>query len=117
MTHRRSAPPSHPGFALRIRELVIDGFAASEAQAIGAAFEQELARVLADGTPPFAGRKMAGAGKRMAVDRLDAGTLSRAPGVSPQAVGEAAARAIVGGLRGLAGGSAPIPTPAQRGRK
>jgi hypothetical protein len=102
---------------LRIRELVIDGFAASEARALGAAFEQQLARLLADGTPPFSGRRMGGADEHMAVDRLDAGTLSRAPGVSPQAVGKAAARAIVGRLRGLASGPAPIPRPAQRGRR
>jgi hypothetical protein len=113
---RPPAPPADPRFALRIGELVIDGFAASEARAIGAALEHELARILADGAPPFAGRRSGSARDRIAVDRLDAGTVSRPPGMSPQAVGRAAADAIVGRLRGLASGPTPSPATACKGR-
>ena len=50
MTGRRPAVRSpDPGFDLRIGELVIEGFPASEARAIGAALEQELGQILADG--------------------------------------------------------------------
>jgi hypothetical protein len=117
MMHRRSAPPSEPGFALRIGQLVIDGFAAGEARAIGAAFERELARILADGTSPFAAPRRGDAGEPISVDRLDAGTLSRPPDASPQAVGAAAARAIVGRLHGVATGASPAPRSVPRGRK
>jgi hypothetical protein len=114
MRGRPSAPPLDPRFALRIRELVIDGFSVSEARAIGAAFEQELGRILADGTPPFADRRPGAVDDRVAVNRLEAGTLTHPEGVSPQGMGQAAARAIVRRLRTLATGHGS--GSAQRGR-
>src|SRR5262249_54352875 len=109
MYRRPPAPPPDPRFELRIRELVIDGFSPSEARAIGAALEQELGQLPADGTLPFADRRSGRARDRIAIDRLDAGNLTRRPGDSPQSVGQAAAHAIVRGLRTLATGRQPAP--------
>ena len=110
MTVRRPAVPSpHPGFDLRIGKLVIDGFPASEARVIGAALEQELGQILADGPAPFADRRSGGEDNRVAVNRLDAGTLMPPPGISPEGVGRAAAHAIVRRLRTLSSGHDPEP--------
>jgi hypothetical protein len=110
MTGRR--PPvrsSDLGFDLRIGELVIEGFPASEARAIGAALEQELRQILADGPAPFADRRSSREDDRVAVHRLDVATVMRPPGISPQGVGRAAAHAIVRRLRTLSTGHDPVP--------
>jgi hypothetical protein len=110
MTGRRPALRSpDPGFDLRIGELVIEGFPASEARAIGAALEHELGQILADGPAPFADRRSGREDDRVAVHRLDAGTVMRPPGISPQGVGRAAAHAIVRRLRTLSTGHDPAP--------
>ena len=70
----RASPRSPPAYDLRIGKLVIDGFPASEARVIGAALEQELGQILADGPAPFADRRSGGEDNRVAVNRLDAGS-------------------------------------------
>jgi hypothetical protein len=96
MTGRRPAVRSpDPGFDLRIGELVIEGFPASEARAIGAALEQELGQILANGPVPFADRRSGREDDHLAVNRLVAGTVMRPRGISPQGIGRAAAHAIV----------------------
>jgi hypothetical protein len=109
MTRRR--PPHDapgPGFELRIGELVIDGYALREGRMVAAALEQELDRLLGDAAPPFAetsGRRA----RDLTFDRLDAGTVTHAPGASPRAVGRSAARAIVQRLRTLSTGHDAAP--------
>ncbi len=95
-----------PGFDLRIGALVIDGFTPAESRAIAAALEQELGRLLADGTTPFAGGRGGGA---FTFDRLDGGTLTHAPGASATAVGRSAARAVVQRLRTASVGQGVAP--------
>jgi hypothetical protein len=104
---RRQPTDRDAGFNLRINELVIDGYAPAESRAIAAALEQELGRLLADGVPPFAERSGA------AFDRLDAGTVTLAPGAAPAAVGRSAARAVVQRLRAASAGRETAPP--QRG--
>jgi hypothetical protein len=99
----------NPGFDLRIRELVIEGFPASEARTIGAVLEQELRQILADGPAPFTERRSSRENDRVAVHRLDVGTVMCPPGISPQGVGRAAAHAIVRRLRALSTGHDPVP--------
>jgi hypothetical protein len=90
-------------YELRIDELVLDGFSPGERYAIAAALERELTRLLSLAAPPFA---TAGA-RSLSVDSVDAGTLTLDAGVSPAALGVAAARAVNRRLVNLNAGSAP----------
>lgn len=77
---------------LHIEELVLHGFAPYDRQAIAAALQQALARLLHDhGVPPALT-----AGGRF--DHLYAGAFNVAPGMSAQAIGVQVAEAVYGGL-------------------
>jgi hypothetical protein len=108
----RRRPPvlaSEPQFDLHVGELVIEGFPPDEGRAIVAALEQELGRILGDGTAPFADARSGREHDGLSVDRLDAGTVMHAPDAAPRVVGQSAARAIVQRLRTLSSGHDPAP--------
>jgi hypothetical protein len=78
---------------LHIEALVFHGFAALDRQAINAAVEQELGRLLAaQGVPPAlaVGRAMA---------RLDGGSFTVRPDAKPAHIGLQVAQAIYGGFQ------------------
>ncbi|MDX1546710.1 MAG: hypothetical protein R3247_06970 [Rhodothermales bacterium] len=86
---------------LRIDELVLDGLDGVNASHVGAVVQRELARLLtAHGVPP-AWRQDGGA------PRVDAGSITLAPGAPADAVGAQVARAVYGSMTGgnAAGGS------------
>jgi hypothetical protein len=77
---------------IRIGELVLEGFSASDRLRIGAAVERELARLVAE-------RGMASAlasGRERAI--VDAGTFAHSPHATPAATGAHVARAVYRGL-------------------
>lgn len=78
--------------ALRIDELALHGFAAADRQAIGAALQRELTRLISDQGVPAA------LTEGSSVDRLDAGVFNVAPGMSAEAIGAQVAQAVYGGL-------------------
>ena len=102
---RHPRPRNHasgPDFDLRIGEMVIDGYTVADSRAIASALEKELGRLLKSGLPPLAARHGSAAGD-LAIERIDAGMINTT-GVSPHAIGRAAARAVVQGLRALPAG-------------
>ena len=78
--------------AVHIEELVLHGFAPGDRQAIGAAVEQELARLFAGQPLPAA---LARDGRR---ERVDGGSFPLARGTRPAGIGAQIAAAIHGGL-------------------
>lgn len=77
---------------LRIDELVLHGFPASDRYRIAAAVETELARLLAEqGVPP-------GLAKGKSVPVLDTGSIRLSPDAGPQRIGTQIARSLFGGL-------------------
>ena len=85
--------PASPGtVAVHIEELVLHGFAPGDRQAIGAAVEQELARLFAGQPLPAV---LARDGRR---DRIDGGSFPLARGTRPGKIGAQIATAIHGGL-------------------
>jgi hypothetical protein len=83
---------------LRIDELVLHGFAPSDRDALAAAVERELTRLLADEGLP-AGLPST---ERF---RVDGGAFTVRDGAGPDAVGAQVARAVYQGLAGLGGGT------------
>ncbi len=85
-----------PSVDLRIEELVLHGFAqgvpAGYRSRIGAAVEQELARLLTEQGVPM-GLSQAGA-----LARLDAGAFEVAPDAKPEVIGVQVAQAVYRGL-------------------
>jgi hypothetical protein len=77
---------------LHIEELILHGFSGADRYRIGAAFERELARLLAEGAMPAA---LTSAGH---IESLDAGSFPRSPHATPASIGGQAARAVYGGL-------------------
>lgn len=80
---------------LRIGELVLDGLEGVDGQAVGAAVQRELARLLGSGGVPPAWRRSG-----LQVTRLDAGAFTVTPGSPSEDVGAHVARAVHGSLVG-----------------
>lgn len=77
---------------VHIGELVLHGFAPGDRHRIGAAVEQELARLLAESSRPAAWAR-----RRLSA-RVDGGSFRLASGAKPGAIGAQIAAAIHGGL-------------------
>ncbi len=77
---------------LHIEELVLHGFATVDRHRIGAAVEQELARLLMEQGVPLG---LAAGG---ALARLDGGSFTVAPVAKPDQIGTQVAGAIYGGF-------------------
>jgi len=78
---------------LHVEELVLHGFAPGDRDAVAAAVERELTRLLARDGPPAAW------GQDLAVERLDAGSFRHAPEGGPRRAGAEVARAVWKGVR------------------
>jgi hypothetical protein len=87
--HPRDAQPS---IALHIDELVLDGFDPAARDAIGAAVERELTRLLAEQGAPIGLHDQE-------VAALDAGSLQMESSANAEDLGARVARAVFGGLR------------------
>jgi hypothetical protein len=83
---------TRPAVELHIERLVLSGFAPGDGPVIGAAFQRELARLLAGG----GGIAPLGSGSR--IERVDAGAVALLPGSSPHVAGREIASAVYGGL-------------------
>lgn len=84
--------PTKPSIELHIEELVLDGFAPASREQIGAAVQQELARLLTEHGLPSAlstGRE---------IDRLSAGAIHITSQSKPETTGNQVARSVFGGL-------------------
>jgi len=86
-----------------IEELALEGFAASERDAIGDALTRELETLLRGADPALLhvrppAESDAGA---LEFDRLDAGNITLKPKASPATVGGQVARAVYGSLNSL----------------
>ena len=78
---------------LHIEQLMLHGFAPSDRHRIGAAIQQELARLLAEqGIPP-------GLAQGKTIGQLDGGAFEMKAGTSPRVIGAHIAQAIYGGLQ------------------
>jgi hypothetical protein len=82
-----------PHVHLHIDRLVLDGLGTFDREAVGAAVEAELARLLAQQGAPPALRHDA------RFPRLDGGHFDVVPGASAEDVGQWIARGVYGGLR------------------
>jgi hypothetical protein len=78
---------------VRIEELVLEGFDAGDAGAVGEALRLELARVLSAGVPAPALRATAGAA------HVDGGEIAAGPGAGPRAAGAAAGQSLGAALK------------------
>jgi hypothetical protein len=78
--------------ALRIDELVLDGFAHADRISVGAAAERELGRLVAERGLPGTLRADA------SVARIDGGAHALAADAGSDAIGAAVARSVYGGL-------------------
>jgi hypothetical protein len=76
---------------IRIEELVLHGFAARDRHRIGAALQRELGRLISQ-------EEVQSLSKRADAQRVDGGTFEAPRGMSPDAVGVQAARAVRSGL-------------------
>jgi hypothetical protein len=85
---------------VRIGELRLEGFSASDGLRTGAALQGELTRLLRQGGLPAA---LTGGAEREVVD---AGSFARPPQATPAALGGAMAAAVYSGL-GRSGGHRP----------
>ncbi len=83
---------SPPSIRLHVENLVLHGFAPGDRHSIGAAVEQELARLLAEQPLP------ATLARSRTRERVDGGSFRLANGAKPGAVGAQIAGAIHGGL-------------------
>jgi hypothetical protein len=86
----------NPRVEILIDELVLHGFSPSDRDAIGAALQQELGRLAADG-------RLGGLAAARDVDVLRAPQAVIAPQARPAVVGAQVARSVFGGLSGVAG--------------
>jgi len=78
---------------LHIEQLVLHGFAPSDRHRIGAAIQQELARLLVEqGIPP-------GLAQGKTIGQLDGGAFEMRAGTPPRVIGAQIAQAIYGGLQ------------------
>lgn len=78
---------------LHIEQLVLHGFAPSDRHRIGAAIQQELARLLAEqGISP-------GLAQGKTIGQLDGGAFEIKAGTPPRVIGAHIAQAIYGGLQ------------------
>ena len=85
--------PTKPSIELHIEKLVLEGFSPASREQIGAAVQQELARLLTEhGLPPAwsTGRE---------IEWLNAGTFRCDAQSKAEATGNQVARAVFGGLR------------------
>ena len=78
---------------LHIEQLMLHGFAPSDRHRIGAAIQQELARLLAEqGISP-------GLAQGKTIGQLDGGAFEMRAGTPPRVIGAQIAQAIYGGLQ------------------
>jgi hypothetical protein len=77
---------------LNLEKLVLHGFAPADRARIGAAVQQELTRLFAEGGVPTSLERGG------AISHLDAGTFELPSAAKPDAIGIQIARAIYGGL-------------------
>jgi hypothetical protein len=88
----RTSVKVRPSIELQIEELILTGFPAGDRRRIGAAFEQELGRLLSErGLPAALGQ----GGDRPS---LDGGSFEVQPNMGPEAVGIQVAKAVYGGF-------------------
>lgn len=87
---QQSTPPA--AIEVQIDELVLDGFVGLDGAQIGAAVQQELARLLAEGEVSTFLMQSG------AIAQMDGGALTVHPGANAEGLGAQIARAVYGGL-------------------
>jgi hypothetical protein len=88
----RTSVKVRPSIELQIEELILTGFPAGDRRRIGAAFEQELGRLLSERGLPAA------LGQGSDRSSLDGGSFGVGQNTLPEAVGFQIAKAVYGGF-------------------